>query len=345
MKCVKNFLVLVAAMLLSAASAQAEILYSVTDLGSVGSGSQVLGISASGQVVGFGSTGALHWDGTQLNNLGAFGFSGGYNAVAYDVNDSGHVLGYYVKSGVGYTVLRSGESTSSLFTGEGHAINNAGQVAGATNAGEPCFYEPGVGLTTLPSLGGGLGRGINASGQVAGETGGHIASWTNGILQDLGTGAAFGGTSGFANGLNDAGQIVGAFYANGQARAWLWSNAAETNLHPLIDDGSWTSTYAKSINSSGQVVGLGLLGGAWRGFLYSNGEGTDLTALIDPASGVTVVNQAAAINDFGQIAARGVIGGSEHFLLLSPIPEPSTFVLLAGGLVCLLGYARRRYHR
>jgi hypothetical protein len=69
---------------------------------------------------------------------------------------------------------------------------------------------------------------------------------------------------------------------------------------------------------------------------------TDLNTLIDPASGWQL-KYARAINDYGQIVGSGFNpSGYEHAYLLTPVPEPSTFVLLGMGAVGLLGWATRR---
>ena len=68
----------------------------------------------------------------------------------------------------------------------------------------------------------------------------------------------------------------------------------------------------------------------------------DLNNLIAPTSGWTL-EEANGINDLGQIVGGGYnSSGQWHAFLLTPIPEPSTFVLLAAGAVGLLGFAWRR---
>jgi probable HAF family extracellular repeat protein len=67
----------------------------------------------------------------------------------------------------------------------------------------------------------------------------------------------------------------------------------------------------------------------------------DLNNLISSSSGWTLL-EATAINESGQIVGWGYNGGQDHAFLLTPTPEPSTFILLAIGAISLLGYCWRR---
>jgi probable HAF family extracellular repeat protein len=119
--------------------------------------------------------------------------------------------------------------------------------------------------------------------------------------------------------------------------------------------GGWQS-WAYGINSSGQVVGSSYTAdNSLHAFLYSGSTMYDLTTMIDPPAGWTI-SQATAINDAGQIVVIGshVYGGGNDVsglipnalyveyesFLLTPVPEPSTLILISLGFVGLLFSAR-----
>ena len=76
-------------------------------------------------------------------------------------------------------------------------------------------------------------------------------------------------------------------------------------------------------------------------FADVSGAMVDLNTLIDPASGWELL-EAHGINDSGQIAGHGMIGGQTHAFLLTPTPEPASLCLLALGGTALLRRNRRR---
>jgi probable HAF family extracellular repeat protein len=102
------------------------------------------------------------------------------------------------------------------------------------------------------------------------------------------------------------------------------------------------SSAANDINSAGEVAGYSLLAdGRKSAFVYRNGTMLDLNTLI---GGGWWLEEAAAINDAGQIAGTGIYEGERRAFRLDPVrfdegdvdvvpaPEPSTWAMLLLGL-------------
>jgi probable HAF family extracellular repeat protein len=98
-----------------------------------------------------------------------------------------------------------------------------------------------------------------------------------------------------------------------------------------------SGSVAYGINNNGQVVGQSDMSiGSPHAFLYSGGQMMDLNTLL-PANSGWVLLDARAINDAGQIVGGGSFqDGRPRAFLLTPTPEPATFVLCGGALVGLV---------
>ncbi|MEO6035572.1 MAG: hypothetical protein ABIQ35_09985, partial [Verrucomicrobiota bacterium] len=163
-----------------------------------------------------------------------------------------------------YSVVDLGPFTNSLSTVS--AINNLGQIAGVlnTNGGYRAVLYGG--------------------------------SWTN-----LGT---LGGSSSFAQGLNDALLVVGrSRLTNGKVnRAFLWTpggtNGVATNPQ-MKDLGTLggTAAVAEDINTAGQITGYAQTGSDDHAFRYSDGTMTDIGNLLPSNHN----SYASGINDAGHI--------------------------------------------
>lgn len=149
----------------------------------------------------------------------------------------------------------------------------------------------------------------------------------------------FGTTFTRADGINDLGQIVGTYEPNGFRHAFLWSAA-----NGLLDLGTLSGGHHSSahrINNQGQVIGNSM---------YVPGD-PDLHAFVwNQTNGMLdlgllggTMSKATDINDKGEIV--GLFhdkSGLEHIALWQPVPEPSTFLALCGGITGFLFFHRRR---
>ncbi len=235
----------------------------------------------------------------QMRDLGTLSGVNTDNSTANGLNTLGQVVGDSTTSSAtnGQThAFRTGPNlnlngtTDDLGTLGGirssaNAVNISGQVVGnadRTDGNTHAFRSSANGaansLTDLGTLGGTISdaTAINASGQVVGQSdlasadpnavSRHAFVWTQGAtngvagnmqMTDLGS---LGGDS-QANGINDAGSIVGfSLLADGTTfDAFLYQNNQMVDLNSLIDPNSgWVLQYASAINNNGQIAGYGL---------------------------------------------------------------------------------------
>ena len=322
--------------------------YSIVDLGVLEgtASSSAYGLNASGQVVGVsveasGEAHAFLYDGT-LHGLGSLG---GTWSVGYGINDAGQVVGVAATTdGNGRAFLYDGTmhdlGTLGGTSSEAHGINAAGQVTGAANISgdaESHAFLYNATMHDLGTLGGtsSIGYAINAAGQVTGSSVIGLpandfrhAYLYDGTMHDLGT---IDGPESEGYGINATGQVAGASGEFNDAHAFFYDGT----MHGLGTLGGAFS-YAQGINNVGKVVGYSLTtdNNAEHAFVYDGINGmVDLNSLIDPLSGWEL-NTAFGINDLGQICGDGFINGDVHAFLMTPVPEPSTFLL---GIVALTG--------
>ncbi|HEV3169083.1 MAG TPA: hypothetical protein VGZ32_02015, partial [Actinocrinis sp.] len=255
-------------------AATAAALYSVTDLGTLGTGnlSVANAINNAGVVVGYteptpGLPHAFRWSGGTMTDLGIE--PGGDSSVANAINDAGQVAGTADRhsGGYGYPVRWSAAGTltdlGGTITNElgvGNAIDPAGQVAGgqrpADSEGSPIaeLYDTNGTATYLGNPPDSLNAatGINAVDQVVGSP---AFVWKSGTLTMLPAAAGAPAGDAGATAINISGQIVGwsgIAGSSGAQHAALWSGGTVTDLG-TIDSIAYNQ--ANAINAAGQIVG------------------------------------------------------------------------------------------
>lgn len=343
--------------------------------GPAGSESSAWGINQSGQVVGRVSTAEGGWRASLWEANGSWvaldlvGNTVSSHAVA--INDSGQIAGSSMASNdrfkPGYVATMwskdgRGKALGTLGKGQGVAmgINDAGHVVGAFQHSGDSFGTSAVrwgadGVARrLASLGGSSNQanGINNKGQIVGysETasgGGGAVLWeADGSIQQL---ALLSETAQYnwSTRINEQGQVAG--YATFSEigvddRPNTWG--PDGSVHAL-DLGDALGGAAYDLNDSGSlVVGYSVLGSGIRhATLWDQGTARDLNSFIDAglAQAGWHFSEARAINEQGWVVgeARNRLTGGVLAFVLSPVPEPSSYALMLGGLGALLAWRRR----
>ncbi|CAN5127028.1 hypothetical protein BH11PSE11_BH11PSE11_38470 [soil metagenome] len=322
---------------LAGASAQAaSSKWTVKDLGSIGGNySNGYAVNDLGQVTGDAATpSGLAYHAFLYNGHGMIDISpvAQWTNLGSDINKFGHIVGFSSTSQDQNAVVSPflyKDGVMSFFGsggGSARSINDAGQIAGSTNAGRAFLYENGL-MKDLGTLGGrasGASK-INNHGQIVGNSdtaGGEIHGfiYENGAMRDLGTFP--GGRFSSAAGINDKGQVVGQsdLPNSFETHAYLYSGGRMIDLGTL----GGAHSQANAINNAGQVVGISgsSVSEEVRPFLYSDGKMVALSALPGVAKSGWLLLDATGINNKGQIVGRGYVDGNirtrQHAYLLTP---------------------------
>ena len=248
------------------------------DLGTLGgTRSMAYSINGDGTIVGWADTGntqtAALWESSgQIHNLGTpVGYAG--QSAATSISDGGQVVGYAYNTGGNASIAILWNNGQNLGTlgGQGNAANaisNSGVVVGYSQLvnGEvrAVRWNDGQNLGTL----GGVwseAYGINSYGQVVGSSDTarvngqqHATLWSGNTVTDLG--ALQSGSISAANGINDAGQVVGySIIAAGKSHATLWQDGNVIDLNSFLSasdiNAGWVLNNANAINDKGWIVG------------------------------------------------------------------------------------------
>lgn len=338
--------------LASVAAAQG-VRYEVTDLTKqygLTQGQAVIDINNQGVMIGGGDGYAFTIRDGKYSVLERPKGAGQYYAIA--VNSNGVILGSASIGGLQRSVLWINGKAIVLDLSPAVGNQSRGPLNGLNNVGDfvgldrpltrPIHWSEKSGLTYLERPPDGIGGAsqVNDNGVIVGTILANsvigATRWVGGSYQNL-------HPSGYVEsrglGIAQNGDIGGEVETTSAFHAGFWRNGTE-----FIDIGALTPTdftFFGDLNDSEQMVGQATINGRFAAYLWESGTPYNMQDLVDPKL-IWEFDSAAAINDAGQILLGGRRKGPQHAnLLLNPVPEPQTILLLTLGGAWMLTRRRR----
>lgn len=288
---------------------------------------QELGINNSGLIAGYFGSGAAGHPNKGYTTAAPYtsftneNFPGSVQTQVTGLNNTGTTVGFWSDSNLGV-----GLDSNFGFVDIGGAFTSVNNPATAT--APPVFNQ----LLGVNDSNVAVGFYTDAAGVTHGYTY-NIASMT--FSANIDDPFAVGNTTAAA--INNAGEIAGVYTdAGGASNGFIDIGGTFTTL----DVAGAMDTTLLGLNNFGEAVGFDIDGaGNMHGVICNT---TTLTcAEVDDPNGIgtTTFN---GVNDKGQIVGFYVNGsGNTIGLLASPVPEPSSFLLLASGFIAIRLLRRR----
>ena len=238
------------------------------------------GMNDYADVVGYSSAPngqfhAFHWDGEQMNDLGAPEWAAVNYSQAKDINNNGWIVGlaggvpYDLRGFIKHDGVWDEIPTFGGNESRAYSINDLNDVVGYTRNQDGklrAFAIPNSNLQLMMDigdLGGGAAQAfdVNNSRVIAGQSKGidgywHAFTWsqTDGIL-DLGT---LGGNESYAWSISNSGTVVGKSQVpTGGTHGFIWMDGVMYDVNNfIVPDLDITIVNVRDINSSGELAAV-----------------------------------------------------------------------------------------